>query len=124
MLELFHHCFSDEAPDIAGYYKGAGSGLRRHIKNRTADPDMKILDISFRELVTDVEGPIRAFYEFCGMALSDTSLQRMFQWNERNPKDAKGKHVYSLEQYGFTKEQIEQDFAGYLEFMKSRVGGS
>ena len=41
MLELFHHCFSDEAPDIAGYYKGAGSGLRRHIKNRTADPDMK-----------------------------------------------------------------------------------
>ena len=62
---------SDEAPDIAGYYKGAGSGLRRHIKNRTADPDMKILNISFRELVTDIEGPIRAFYEFCGMALSE-----------------------------------------------------
>ena len=54
----------------------------------------------------------------------NTSLQRMFQWNERNPKNAKGKHVYSLEQYGFTKEQIEQDFAGYLEFMESRVGGS
>jgi hypothetical protein len=122
MLELFHHCFSDRAPDIAGYYRGAGSGLKRHMKNRAADPEMKIHDIFYLDLVTDAEATIRGVYEFAGESLGEDSLQRMLDWNLSHPKDAKGKHVYSLEQYGFSKEQIEQDFAAYLDFMESRVG--
>jgi hypothetical protein len=122
MLELFHKCFSAEAPDIAGYYRGVGANLRRHISNRENDPEMKVLDIHFLDLVGDVESVIHSVYGFAGETLKEESLSNMLDWDRGNPKDARGKHVYSLEQYGFSKEQIEQDFEFYFDFMESRTG--
>lgn len=122
MLELFHMCFSSAPPDINGYYRGAASGLRRHIKNRAADPALQVLDLHYLEMVSDPASAIGKVYEFCGVALTDASLARMLDWDERNPKDAKGKHIYTLEQYSFSKQQIEEDFAEYLEFMEEKVG--
>ncbi len=122
MLELFHHCYSNRPPDLEGFYRGATSNLRRHMKNRAKDPDMRITDVHYLDVVTDVEAAIRKMYDFISEDLSDRSMRAMLEWNEANPKDAKGRHVYSLEQYGYTAEQIEADFADYLEFMESRVG--
>ncbi len=122
MLELFHHCFSYRPPDLEGYYRGAGSNLRRHMKHRASDPDMRITDLHYLDVVDDVEATVRKVYDFIGEELSDGSLRQMTDWNDANPKDARGKHVYSLEQYGLTPEQIEGDFAEYLAFMEDRVG--
>ena len=121
MLELFHHCFSHRTPDIEGLYKGAHSGLRRHMRNRTADPTLRVIDLHYLEMVNDPEAATRKVYDFIGEPLREGSLQNMLDWNERNPKDARGSHVYSLDDYGWTKEQIESDFAEYLDFMQHRV---
>lgn len=122
MLELFHACYSHKQPDIEGYYRGAGAGLARHMKNRRRHPEMRVHDIHFTDLVSDVESVARAVYGFAGEPLGDASLARMLEWDRRNPKGAKGKHVYTLEQYGFSREQIESDFADYLEFARARGG--
>lgn len=122
MLELFHMCFSSAAPDISGYYRGAASGLRRHMRNRAADPAMKVLDLHYMEVVAEPHAAIEKVYDFCDVPLTEASLGRMLDWNARNPKDAKGRHIYTLEQYDFSEEQIEKDFAEYFEFVEERVG--
>jgi hypothetical protein len=122
MLELFHLCFSSASPNIDMYYRGAESGLNRHIRNREADPEMKVLDIHYLDLVDGPETVIETVYDFAGVPLTGAALEKMLGWNTSNPKDAKGRHIYSLEQYGFTEAQIEDDFSEYLEFMESRVG--
>lgn len=124
MLELFHHCFSYREPDIPGLYKGALSGLRRHMRNRASDPDLAVLDVHYLDMVNQPEAAIRRVYDFIDEPLTAGSLRNMLEWNERNPKDAHGKHVYSLEQYGWTADQIEADFAEYLDFMHTKVGAS
>jgi hypothetical protein len=122
MLELFHMCFSSAAPDISGYYRGAASGLRRHMRNRAADPSLRVLDLHYLEVVTDPASAIEKVYDFCDVPLTDASRARMLDWDARNPKDAKGKHIYTLEQYNFSEEQIGEDFAEYFEFMEEKVG--
>jgi hypothetical protein len=122
MLELFHSCFTDDPPDIDAYYRGARSGLLRHIANRRADPAMPVLDIHYRDLITDPERVIEELYGFVDQPLPPESMSRMLDWNEVHPKDSRGKHVYSLEQYGFTRSQMESDFAEYLDFMDERCG--
>jgi hypothetical protein len=123
MLELFHKCFTDADPDITGYYRGAASGLRRHIRNRAADPSMRVIDVHYLDLISDVAAVAGRLYDFAGVELDDASLRRIVQWDADHPKDAHGRHIYSLEQYGFEPEQMESDFSDYLEFMEEKVAG-
>ena len=122
MLELFHQCFSDAAPDIEGYYRGAQSGLRRHMKNRAADANLPVVDVHYRDMIDDVATVAAQVYEFADEPLSAESIARMQQWDRDHPKDAHGKHVYSLEQYGFERGQMEDDFGDYLGFMEAKTG--
>lgn len=122
MLELFHLCFTYASPDIDGYYRGAASGLRRHIRNRERDPGMRIVDVHYRDLIEDVEGTARSIYAAAGETLGEQALQNMIQWDIEHPKDALGRHVYSLEQYGFEPDQMREDFSHYLAFMEEKVG--
>ena len=39
----------------------------------------------------------------------------MLAWDERNPADRFGKHVYTLEQYGLNEAQIRERFASYCD---------
>lgn len=122
MLELFHLCFTNAPPDIDGYYRGAASGLRRHIRNRDADPEMRIVDVHYLDMIADVEAVAQTIYNAAGQDLSARAIGRMVQWDIDHPKDAHGRHVYSLEQYGFVPDQMREDFSHYLEFMEEKVG--
>lgn len=122
MLELFHLCFTDAPPDIDGYYRGARSGLERHIRNRDRDPDLPVIDVHYRDLIDDVSGVVERVYAGAGHTLDPDSVDRVRAWDLSHPKDAHGRHVYSLEQYGFVEDQMIDDFGFYLDFMESRTG--
>lgn len=122
MLELFHLCFTYAPPDIDGYYRGAASGLRRHIRNRERDPDMRVVDVHYRDLIEDVGATAGRIYNAAGADLADDALANMMEWDRTHPKDAHGRHVYTLEQYGFDTARMEEDFGHYLAFMDDKVG--
>jgi hypothetical protein len=92
-----------------------GHMANEHIKWRDANPDVEVLDLSFREVTDDGLGAARKVYDFCGLELSAAAEQRMRAWEENNQREKHGKNIYSLEMVGVTEEQIGQAFKSYIE---------
>lgn len=74
-----------------------------------------IYDVAYSQLVADPMPIIREIYRRAGRPLGDDSVQAMLAWNEKNPKDMFGKHVYGNDRYGLTAEAIGSAFRGYIE---------
>jgi hypothetical protein len=96
---------------------GSASSIKRHFRNRER-LGLDILDIPYSELVRSPEAMIEKIYRFSGLPLSDESRKRMMDWNDANPKNKHGKHIYSLTEYGYTEEQIAAVFEGYIDFLE------
>jgi len=117
LLEKFFRPYSNSKPDAGRALMGSASSIRRHFRNRQR-MGLDILDIPYSELVSDPEGVIERIYRFAGIPLSDTARKRMMDWNAGNPKNKHGKHVYTLQEYGYTEEQIADAFADYIDFLE------
>ena len=73
-----------------------------------------IYDIQYVDQVADPIGTIRKVYENFGDELTTDAEQRMQNYLEEKPKGRFGKHVYSLEDYGLSKDQVREHFARYI----------
>jgi len=117
LLEKFFMPYSDARPDADRAVLGSASSIRRHFRNRER-MGLDILDIPYSELVRSPEAVIEKIYRFCGIPLSDGSRARMMEWNNSNPKDKHGRHGYSLAEYGYTEQKIQEVFAEYIDFLE------
>ncbi|MBS1212653.1 MAG: Sulfotransferase family [Proteobacteria bacterium] len=116
LLEKFFKPYSNARPDADRAVLGSASSIRRHFRNRER-MRLDILDISYPELVRSPEAVIERVYRFCRIPLSDGSRARMLAWNGSNPKDKHGRHAYSLAEYGYSEERIQEVFAEYIDFL-------
>jgi hypothetical protein len=116
LLEKFFMPYSDAKPDADRAVMGSASSMRRHFRNRER-MGLGILDVPYSELVRSPEAVIEKVYRFCGIPLSDGSRARMMEWNDNNPKDKHGRHRYSLAEYGYTEQKIQEVFAEYIDFL-------
>jgi Sulfotransferase family len=92
--------------------------MARNLAQREERPDLAIVDVQFAEIVQDPLGVIRSVYQKHGRSLSADAESRItkLQAENRHLKT----HDYSLERYGLTEQQVEQEFAQYMErFAKS-----
>jgi Sulfotransferase family len=87
----------------------------QYVAGRDAYPDVKILDIGYRELTRDSEDVVRKIYHFAGRPLPEKILANVAAWEEKNRQHKHGVYKYSLEQYGITKEVILDKFKVYNE---------
>jgi len=116
LLEKFFMPYSDARPDAGRAVLGSASSIRRHFRNRER-MGLDILDVPYSELVRSPEAVIEKVYRFAGIPLSDRSRARMMEWNESNPKGRHGRHGYSLAEYGYTEQHIQEVFAEYIAFL-------
>jgi len=117
LLEKFFMPYTNGKPDAGRAVMGSASSIKRHFRNRHS-MGLHILDIPYSELVKSPQAVIEKIYRLSGLALSDASLRRMMEWNDANPKNKLGRHVYSLQEYGYTEEQISELFAEYIDFLE------
>ena len=73
------------------------------------------LDVDYLALVKDPMQQIARIYEWAGLELTDEARGAMEEWAVENARDQRPVHEYTLEQFGFTREGIERDFARYRE---------
>ena len=116
LLEKFFLPYSEARPDADRAVLGSASSIRRHFRNRER-MRFDVLDIPYSELVRSPEAVIDKVYRFSRIPLSDESRARMMAWNDGNPKDRHGRHRYSLEEYGYTEQSIQDAFAEYIRFL-------
>ncbi|MCJ2186872.1 sulfotransferase family protein [Novosphingobium beihaiensis] len=77
-------------------------------------PD-SILDIQYADVVKDPIGQVRAIYEHFGEPFTAEAEAAMHAYMDANPKGKHGKHEYSLERYGLSREGVHKTFAEYIE---------
>ena len=82
---------------------------------RNANPQVQVLDLRFKDIVTDPVEAVRQVYAHADMEFSDKTQTAVSNWWAANPSDKHGQHKYELADYGLTREQIESVYADYIE---------
>lgn len=76
--------------------------------------DERIFDLQYAELVDDPVGAIERIYQHFDLELSELARRRMQAWLEARPKDAFGRHRYSLGDFGLDERTLRGEFADYV----------
>jgi hypothetical protein len=92
-------------------------GLERYEAAKTKHPD-RFHDVWQRDLHRDPLGVAAGIYDRFGIELTPEVQTRMRAWAQRaggGSLEGGGGHAYTLEQFGLTREEIEEAYAGYRE---------
>lgn len=74
-----------------------------------------IYDIQYQDVMRDPIGEIKKLYARFDEPWTQAAEDAMNHFMANNPKGKFGKHEYSLEEYGLTKEIVRERFADYCE---------
>ena len=80
----------------------------------TANP-AQFYDVHYNNLMQDPIGTVRGIYEYFDYMFDDGLEEQMRQWLAKNPQGKHGRHRYSLEQFGLSREQVAKQFASYYQ---------
>jgi len=87
--------------------------LNRCLAVRDTLPSGKFIDIDFRDTVNDPESVVERIYGHIRLPMTDTARRQIGEYMSSHPREGRPKHAYSMEQFGFTREDIERRFAEY-----------
>jgi Sulfotransferase family len=74
-----------------------------------------IYDLYYDDLMSDPLRQMKKIYAWLGDDWTEAGEAGMRSWLAANPQGRFGKHRYSLDQWGFTREELEPYFADYLQ---------
>lgn len=87
--------------------------LSRPLELARERPD-DIYHLHYDDLLENPVGEIRKVYAWLGDDWTDEAAAGMQAWLDDNPQNRFGKHSYSLDDWGFSKEELEPYFSDYL----------
>ena len=123
-VSLFVPVWQAHSPDIARNgpvakaYAGLATEWYRHLfQFRTEIEPARYYCIDYRELVKDPRATIEKLYAHFGWPLSEVFRARLDAATQRQ-REFQSKHEYSLEEFGLSKEWIQQELGEVLDFYK------
>jgi len=84
-----------------------------HMQWRDRNPQVPILDLSYREICRDSVGTVEKIYDLIELPVDGATIDLVQQWDKLNPQHKSGRNPYSLEEYGLTENAINQVFEKY-----------
>ena len=97
-------------PEMLDYF---GRGMDRYLKIRDALPQDRILDVHYKDIVSDAPAVIGKIYERAGRVLDADTLQLCGQFEEARPQHYLGSYTYKAADYGLTDDMINARFDDY-----------
>ncbi len=92
-------------------------GLDRAMKVRPTLPSEQLMDVRLDDLNDDPEGTLRSIYDHFGMDWDEENMPGLIQDHlAREAKRARkmsGRHKYTAEQFGLTREELRAEFEDY-----------
>jgi len=74
-----------------------------------------ILDVQYADVMRDPISEVGKIYARFGEPMSAEARSAMERYIADNPKGKHGRHEYSLEEYGLSREGVHERFSGYIE---------
>lgn len=90
--------------------------MENHIALRKSMPADRIMDIAYKDVVSDAIGTIKKIYSFRGWQWTEQAEQLMKTWEKNNRQYKHGKRDYDLSTFGLSEERINERFAFYSEY--------
>ena len=90
-------------------------GMRRGLAARAEIGEHRFIDASNDDVVRHPLQTFERIYEFLGMPVTPALQQKLQDYNSRNAPGNFGKHAYSPEQYGLTRQAIRSAFGDYID---------
>ncbi len=75
-------------------------------------------DLFFGDFIRDPIAAVKQVYDHFGWTLSAEALSRMRQYMKDNPRDKHGRHTYTLDQFGISREEVAEYYHTYLEYLE------
>jgi len=88
--------------------------LRRPLEMAKQRPQ-DFYHLYYEDMMKDPLGALKKVYSWLGDEWTAETEQGMKAWLAANPQNRFGRHSYSLEQWGFTRKDLEPYFADYLK---------
>ena len=91
-------------------------GLDRMAAFRTRpDCPAAIVDVYYRDFITDPLGVVEHIYAAFGIEFSAAARQAMEQFMSHNQQGKHGSHSYTAQEYGLDPAALRQRFGGYID---------
>ncbi|CAF1363364.1 unnamed protein product [Adineta ricciae] len=104
---------ADKTADTKRLIQTFDTLVHRLIKFRRAHQHNAIFDIHYNDLVERPIDTVRHLYDHFGFQWSNEFEQEMIVWLEKNPQGKQGRNMYRLEEFGLTRDEIEQNYNEY-----------
>ncbi|CAN7519188.1 sulfotransferase [Phenylobacterium sp. LjRoot219] len=74
----------------------------------------RVVHVDYYALVADPVGEMRKIHQGLGIGTPDDVAKTVGDWHAANPKNARGRNEYSLEQYGLDASVVAEQFGDYI----------
>ncbi|MBS0366913.1 MAG: sulfotransferase [Proteobacteria bacterium] len=106
--------------------------LEEHLNHCMAQRELlpnRFIDVDFRETVSAPQAVVERIYRGIGMSLTPATRAGIDGYMKTHPREGRPKHEYTLEEFGFTRAELERRFRAYREkhilpFEHSTPGGA
>jgi hypothetical protein len=75
----------------------------------------RVMDVRYRDLVESPRRTLTAICENIGARTDADAMVAMEKWLSENPQHKDGRHTYTLEEFGYRREEIMERFRAYHE---------
>jgi hypothetical protein len=83
------------------------------IKVRHEMPPGTFIDVQYKDLMSDPIGQFRRVLEGMGLTAGAEDIREATDWMSKNGRDTHPRHEYQLEDYGLTRQELEDAFKSY-----------
>jgi hypothetical protein len=90
--------------------------LVTRLRTEQKELQKNFFDVGYPELIRDPMEAVRGIYRYFERELSPEAETAMRSFIARNPKDKKGAHLYSLEEFGLDPVTERMNFRGYTDY--------
>ena len=94
--------------------------IRRHIdrilafeRGPSAD---RVIHVDYYALAADPVSALRNIHHRLNLSTPESVERAVSQWFRENPKNARGRNDYAIEQWGLNAEEIAEEYADYIEY--------
>lgn len=98
--------------EVSKRWSGSAHAMTR-LRSERKDLSGSFLDVSYPELISDPMGAVRRIYRHFDRELRPEAVAAMRLFVAEHPKDKRGAHLYSLEQFGLDPAAEREKFRGY-----------
>jgi hypothetical protein len=78
-------------------------------------PKEKFVDVDFRDTVSHPIAVVERIYRRIGLPMTELARSQIDAYMKTHPREARPKHEYTLEQFGFKQAELERRFKAYRD---------